>query len=172
MKKQTAVEKAIDLINKDFEENGRLRFAYVQKVLNEAKEMERQQIIDACGSKYSEEEFLEQLNHLMTMPSSVLDKFTDDNGSITMKWFEQFKRNKMKKETAVEWLVKELFPDNEIFGISNALIYQAKKMEKQQIIDACGSMYSEKEVIEIVEKSRATGLTAEFLILTEQFKKK
>jgi hypothetical protein len=47
MKKQTAVEKAIDLINKDFEENGRLRFAYVQKVLNEAKEMERQQIIDA-----------------------------------------------------------------------------------------------------------------------------
>jgi hypothetical protein len=33
-------------------------------------------------------------------------------------------------------------------------------------------MYSEKEVIEIVEKSRATGLTAEYLILTEQFKKK
>jgi hypothetical protein len=33
-------------------------------------------------------------------------------------------------------------------------------------------MYSEEEVIEIVEKSRATGLTAEFLILTEQFKKK
>jgi hypothetical protein len=33
-------------------------------------------------------------------------------------------------------------------------------------------MYSEEEVIEIVEKSRATGLTAEFLILTEQFKNK
>jgi hypothetical protein len=33
-------------------------------------------------------------------------------------------------------LVKELFPNNEIFGISNALIYQAKEMEKQQIIDA------------------------------------
>ena len=92
MKKQTAVEKAIDLINKDFEENGRLRFAYVQKVLNEAKEMERQQIIDACGSKYSEEEFLEQLNHLMSLPSSTLDKFTDDNGNITIKWFEQFKK--------------------------------------------------------------------------------
>jgi hypothetical protein len=38
----------------------------------------------------------------------------------------------MKKETAVEWLVKELFPNNEIFGISNALIYQAKEMEEQQ----------------------------------------
>jgi hypothetical protein len=33
-------------------------------------------------------------------------------------------------------------------------------------------MYSEEEVIAIVEKSRETGLTAEYLILTEQFKKK
>jgi hypothetical protein len=32
--------------------------------------------------------------------------------------------------------------------------------------------YSEEEVIAIVEKSRETGLTAEFLLLTEQFKKK
>ncbi len=33
-------------------------------------------------------------------------------------------------------------------------------------------MYSDEEVIKIVEKSRETGLTAEFLLLTEQFKKK
>lgn len=33
-------------------------------------------------------------------------------------------------------------------------------------------MYSAEEVIKIVEKSRETGLTAEFLLLTEQFKKK
>jgi hypothetical protein len=33
-------------------------------------------------------------------------------------------------------------------------------------------MYSEEEVIAIVEKSRETGLTAEYLLLTEQFKKK
>jgi hypothetical protein len=52
MKQQTAVEKAIDLIHKDFEENGRLRFAYVQKVLNEAKEIEKQQIIDAWENGY------------------------------------------------------------------------------------------------------------------------
>jgi hypothetical protein len=32
--------------------------------------------------------------------------------------------------------------------------------------------YSEEEVIRIIEKSRETGLTAEFLLLTEQFKKK
>jgi hypothetical protein len=41
---------------------------------------------------YSEKEVLEQLNHLMTMPSSKLDEFTDDNGNITMKWFEKFKK--------------------------------------------------------------------------------
>jgi hypothetical protein len=33
-------------------------------------------------------------------------------------------------------------------------------------------MYSEEEVIAIVEKSRITGLTADYLLLTEQFKKK
>ena len=33
-------------------------------------------------------------------------------------------------------------------------------------------MYNEEEVIKIVEKSRETGLTAEFLLLTEQFLKK
>ena len=42
MKAQTTVEKAIDLISKDYEENGRLRLAYVKKVLREAKKMERQ----------------------------------------------------------------------------------------------------------------------------------
>ena len=41
---------------------------------------------------YSEEEVLEQLNILMSLPSSTLDKFTDDNGNITIKWFEQFKK--------------------------------------------------------------------------------
>jgi hypothetical protein len=45
----------------------------------------------------------------------------------------------MKQKTAVDWLVEELFPNNEIFGISNALIYQAKEIEKQQIIDAAKS---------------------------------
>ena len=41
---------------------------------------------------YSEEEVLEQLNILMSSPSSTLDKFTDDNGNITIKWFGQFKK--------------------------------------------------------------------------------
>ena len=33
-------------------------------------------------------------------------------------------------------------------------------------------MYSEEDMIAIVEKSRKTGLSAEYLLLTEQFKKK
>jgi biotin operon repressor len=40
------------------------------------------------------------------------------------------------------------------------LIEQAKEMEKEQM------GYSEEDVIKIVEKSRETGLTAEYLLLT------
>lgn len=70
------------------------------------------------------------------------------------------------KQTAVEWLVKEL----ESFGDPGSckikweqldlLIEQAKAMEKEQ------RGYSEEDVIKIVEKSRETGLTAEYLLLT------
>ena len=37
-----------------------------------------------------------------------------------------------QKQTAVEWLVEQLFADNEIFGCSKELLDQAKEMEKQQ----------------------------------------
>jgi len=40
---------------------------------------------------YSEEEVLEQLNYLNTMPSSKLDLYTDEDEMVTSKWFEQFK---------------------------------------------------------------------------------
>jgi hypothetical protein len=43
-------------------------------------------------NKYSEEEVLTHLNNLIKMPSSELDKFTNDTGLVTMKWFEQFKK--------------------------------------------------------------------------------
>lgn len=64
-----------------------------------------------------------------------------------------------KKQTAVEWLKKELeeYGDPQYCELTwnelDELCEQAKEMEKQQIID-------------IVEKSRATGLTAEYLLLT------
>ena len=52
--------------------------------------------------------------------------------------------------TAVEWLVKIYLQTNKIDSFD---IEQAKEMEKQMVID-------------IVEKSRETGLTAEYLLLT------
>ena len=39
---------------------------------------------------------------------------------------------KNKSITAVEWLVEQLFADNEIFGCSKELLEQAEEMEKQQ----------------------------------------
>lgn len=52
--------------------------------------------------------------------------------------------------TAVTWLLEEL---KKVHHPTEAMIIYAKKLEKQQIID-------------IVEKSRETGLTAEYLLLT------
>jgi hypothetical protein len=71
----------------------------------------------------------------------------------------------MKKETLEEasWKYNPLKKLDGEF-IRAAFINGAKWQQKR--------MYSEKEVIAIVEKSRETGLTAEYLLLTEQFKKK
>ena len=41
---------------------------------------------------YTKEEVLEHLNHLIMMTSSKLDEFTNDEETVTMKWFEQFKQ--------------------------------------------------------------------------------
>jgi hypothetical protein len=41
---------------------------------------------------YSKEEVKEQLNLILAMKNSLLDTFTDDNGFITDKWFEKFKK--------------------------------------------------------------------------------
>jgi hypothetical protein len=101
-----------------------------------------------------------------------------------------------KKQTAVEWLQSIDLEKDLDLGYWN----RAKEMEKQQIINANEDsstingefltgeqyynetyggdtiqnkqerMYSEEEVIKIVEKSRTTGLTAEYLI--KQFKHK
>ena len=65
----------------------------------------------------------------------------------------------MNKQTAVEWLKKQLetYGDPQHCRLTwkelDELCEQAKAMEREQIV-------------EIVEKSRATGLTAEYLILT------
>jgi hypothetical protein len=70
----------------------------------------------------------------------------------------------MSKQTAVEWLVKQLLANGDIRWRGTAihdLAEQAKAMEKEQM----ERMFSKEEVIAIVRKSIATGLTAEYLIL-------
>jgi len=43
----------------------------------------------------------------------------------------------MSKQTAVEWLVEELFKKIDYLQVDPRIINQAKAMEKEQIIDAC-----------------------------------
>jgi hypothetical protein len=62
------------------------------------------------------------------------------------------------KQTAIEWLVDELILEG--FNVPKVFYDKAKAMEKEQ------RGYSEEDVIKIVEKSRETGLTAEYLLLT------
>jgi hypothetical protein len=71
-----------------------------------------------------------------------------------------------KQETLEEFAEKlaRAF-DNDNYKALMDLVIDGAKFQAER-------MYSEEEVIEIVEKSRATGLTAEYLILTEQFKRK
>jgi hypothetical protein len=67
----------------------------------------------------------------------------------------------MNKETVVEWFVKELFKKIDYIQVDPKLIEQAIAMEKEHM----ERMFSKEEVIAIVRKSIATGLTAEYLIL-------
>ena len=80
----------------------------------------------------------------------------------------------MKNQTAVEWLVSEYAKAFKISvnAVMSETIEQAKEIE---VRDNYGSfvagydkaketLFTEEQVIAIVEKSRATGLTAEYII--------
>ena len=78
--------------------------------------------------------------------------------------FKRIQQEEPKQLTELEVAIKLEEIDREEYqsvkDFSRGAKWQAKRM------------YSEEEVIKIVEKSRETGLTAEYLLLTEQFKKK
>jgi len=65
------------------------------------------------------------------------------------------------KLTAVEWLI-DWMGINQYF-IGNDLL---KAAEKAKAIEKEQTGYTKEDVIKIVEKSRETGLTAEYLLLT------
>jgi hypothetical protein len=80
----------------------------------------------------------------------------------------------MKKETleeAAEKYAKKYYPPYTDGIITDEIRALREGFVKGYKVQA-EKMYSEEEVIAIVEKSRATGLTAEYLLLTEKFKKK
>jgi len=74
------------------------------------------------------------------------------------------------KQTAVQWLKKTLedygspFALDVDWNVFDKIIEQAIEMERDQI------GYTKEDVIRIVEKSRETGLTAEYLMLSLQQK--
>lgn len=68
------------------------------------------------------------------------------------------------EEAAGKWLNKDGFNEFNHYDTRPSFIQGAKWQQQNS--------YSEEEVIKIVEKSRETGLTVEYLLLTEQFKKK
>ena len=75
-----------------------------------------------------------------------------------------------KKETTLEEAAEKYAKTAEGIDIpyQNGLYYGFVEGAKWQ----AERMYSEEDMIAIVEKSRKTGLSAEYLLLTEQFKKK
>jgi hypothetical protein len=75
------------------------------------------------------------------------------------------------KQTVVEWLETQIKTSKYFYKLmedinsrstiaQSDIFEQAKEMEKEQ------RGYSKEDVINIVEKSRATGLTAEYLLIT------
>jgi hypothetical protein len=83
-----------------------------------------------------------------------------------MSGLKNLKRNKMEEtlEEYIERNTQGIIEPGVRACAKSYLIYGANWQAER--------MYSEEQVIKIVEKSRETGLTAEFLLLTEQFKKK
>ena len=71
----------------------------------------------------------------------------------------------MEKETLEEAAERFLKDGARKFKTAKQVLIGFAKWQSER-------MYSEEEVIAIVEKSKETGLTAEYLLLTEQFKKK
>jgi hypothetical protein len=70
------------------------------------------------------------------------------------KWLNIYQKQNKMKQTAVKWLVEQLFSDNVIFGVSEELFNQAKEMEKQQIVEAC-YFGSQNLPYEVKEKSES-----------------
>jgi hypothetical protein len=96
-----------------------------------------------------EEHYLAIPNPLVDVSRMKVDNHPDINNKETL---EEAMRNNGYHESDYDKIWRE--------GVEFGAKWQAERM------------YSEEDMIAIVEKSRKTGLSAEYLLLTEQFKKK
>jgi S-adenosylmethionine/arginine decarboxylase-like enzyme len=111
MRKQTAIEWLQEQLNPDMKT---MQGVIVQELLERAKAMEKEQILDAYESAKED-----QLNLQWS----------------TQYWNKTYVGEEMSKQTAVEYLIEQLLP-KALGGQQHYHIEIAKAMEKEQIVDA------------------------------------
>jgi len=114
-----------------------------------------------------EEDLLEPKQEEYICPHPELKRNYDENGCYKCWKCGKIlvEHNNFIEQETLEEVAERIVRDAGIpYDFSEELLEIAKWQAER--------MYSEKDMIAIVEKSRETGLTAEFLLLTEQFKKK
>jgi hypothetical protein len=94
-----------------------------------------------------------------------------DKDVLLKMWNEAMPKLEPKQET-LEEVALRLIPYQSTAGLMDSFSGNMRVGFVRGAKWQAERMYSEEEVIAIVEKSRETGLTAEYLLLTEQFKKK
>jgi hypothetical protein len=124
MKKQTAVEWLWDKINKDYQENGRLRYAYISNVFIQAKQMEW--------------ELLEPKKQ--TAVEWLLNEFQEelkDYGGLDLEWLKRFEHAKeMEKQRKVAYKILTTLGhvdySIETYGVDIAIMgYEAKLLNNK-----------------------------------------
>jgi hypothetical protein len=128
-------------------------------------EMQQEEPKQSSMNKGSIDKFLDSLsNDELKEKWNKYEQCSEEENSVTISEFVE----NTKQET-VEEVAERYFPLAEKTGGETYTAYKGfiagAKWQAER-------MYSEEEVIKIVEKSRETGLTAEYLLLTVQFKKK
>jgi hypothetical protein len=116
---------------------------------------------------------IEELKHPKVFSENGNELFFDEQGNLIREQLDYtalLQPVGTRQETIEETYLNQLIDEaNKEFTLDRKL---AKDVAVKYANWQSERMYSKEEVIAIVEKSRETGLTAEYLLLTDQFKKK
>jgi len=135
----------------------------LSKIIQQAKAMEKEQIQEAFKQGYEcneVDEIFEIKETMFTAEEYYNKKYRGDTIQNT-------------KET-IEQASERMYPNKPYATGDKGIMYDEFAKQRIGFIEGAkwqaDKMYSEEDIIKIVEKSRTTGLTAEYLI--EQFKHK